>query len=105
MRESRRPSRSWVSRITAGPDGNTLYFLSSQDEFLCIWAQSLDPATKNPKGPPKAVQHFHERLRTRGAASFGYAMTADKLYLPLGETKGNIWLAEPVEASARSSYR
>ena len=77
------------------PDGNTLYFLSRQDEFLCIWAQSLDPATKNPKGPPKAVQHFHERLRTRGAAPFGYAMTADKLYLPLGETKGNIWLAEP----------
>ena len=88
---SRNSGHFWWS-----PDGNTLYFLSRQDEFLCIWAQRLDPSAKNPNGPPKAVQHFHERLRVRGGAFFGYAMTDDKLYLPLGETKGNIWLAEPV---------
>ena len=78
------------------PDGNTLYFVSNQDEFNCIWAQTLDPATKRPKGPPKAVQHFHDLLRSAGAASFAYGMTADRHYLPLGETKSNIWLAEPV---------
>ena len=95
----------WVSLgetggVTSGhfwwsPDGSTLYFLSGQDGVLCIWAQSLDPATKNPKGRSKAVQHFHERLRTRGGSFFGYAMTAERLYLPLSETKANIWLAEP----------
>ena len=79
------------------PDGNTLYFLSRQDEFNCIWAQTLDPATKRPKGPPTAVQHFHGLLRSgAGGAQFGYGMTADRHYLALGETKSNIWLAEPV---------
>ena len=83
---------SWWS-----PDGNTLYFLSDRDEFRCIWARSLDPVTKQPQGLPKAVQHLHGRLRydARGGGQFGYALTADKHYLPLSETKANIWLAEP----------
>jgi hypothetical protein len=85
---------SWWS-----PDGNTLYFLSDQDEFLCIWAQPLAPVTKQPHGPPKPVMHFHERARIVGAGPFGTAMTADKLYLPIGETKGNIWLAAPRPAN------
>ena len=79
------------------PDGNTLYFLSRRAGFTCIWAQPLDPATKQPEGPIKEVKHFHGRLRVveSGAAQFGYAMLPDRLYLPLNEAKGNIWLAEP----------
>ena len=79
------------------PDGNTLYFLSRRDEFQCVWSRSLDPVTQQPQGPPKAVVHLHGRLRYDIASPqpFGYALTADKLYLPLRETKANIWLAEP----------
>jgi serine/threonine protein kinase len=85
---------SWWS-----PDGNTLYFLSQRDGFPCIWAQALDSATKRPTGTARAVKHFHGQLRITeaGAAQFGYAVTADRLYLPLLETRGNIWLAEPTE--------
>ena len=81
------------------PDGNTLYFLSLRDDYRCIWAQSLDPATKQPQGPLKAVQHLHRRLRYNraGGAQFSYGLTADKHYLPLRKTKANIWLAEPAE--------
>ena len=90
----------WSGHTWWSPDGNTLYVLSDQDGFRCIWARLLDPATKQPQGPLKAVQHFHGRLRTSDASgiygTFGYGLTADKLYLPLSETKGNIWLAEPV---------
>jgi hypothetical protein len=82
--------QSWWS-----PDGNSLYYFSNQDEFACIWVQPLEPATKKPKGPPRAFQHFHGRLRAASAAPFGYGMTADKHYLPLSETKANIWIAEP----------
>ena len=83
---------SWWS-----PDGNTLYFLSDRDYYRCIWARSLDPAAKQPRGPPKAVQHLHGSLRydIGGGSYFGYALTADKHYLPPRETKANIWLAEP----------
>jgi Tol biopolymer transport system component len=83
------------------PDGNSLYYVSGQDEFICIWVQALDPATKRPKGPPRAFQHFHGRLRLANAAPLGYGITADKHYLPLGETKANIWLAEPQAAPRR----
>ena len=79
------------------PDGNTLYFLSDRDGSLCIWYQSLNRDTKRPEGPVKALQDFHGRLKPSGGSSFGYAMTADRLYLPLRDTRSNIWLAEPVE--------
>jgi len=81
------------------PDGNTLYFRSNRDEFSCIWAQPLDPTTKEPRGPLKSIRHFHGRVRTNGVGggTFGYAMTNDHLYFPLSEPKANIWLAETVQ--------
>ena len=39
--------RPWWS-----PDGNLLYFLSTRDNYQCIWAQHLDPVTKRPRGEP-----------------------------------------------------
>ncbi len=95
----------WVEVTSGGddrhawwsPDGNTIYFLSNRDEFSCIWAQPLDPETKQPKGPMKALWHLHGRQRIFhiGSAYFGYAMAADALYFPAYEARGNIWLAEP----------
>ena len=95
----------WVEITSGGddrhpwwsPDGNMIYFLSNRDEFACIWAQPLDPETKNPKGPLKALRHLHGRQRIlhRASGYFGYAMTADALYFPAYETRGNIWLATP----------
>src|SRR3954449_7230618 len=41
------------------PDGNTVYFTSTRDGYLCIWAQKLDPVTKRPVGDPVAFEHFH----------------------------------------------
>ena len=77
------------------PDGNTLYFLSLRDGFLCLYAQPLKPATKKPQGPLKSIRHFHGRVNVAGPGWFRGAMTNDRLYLPLSEPKANIWLAEP----------
>ena len=106
--ENRQPLEhsQWVE-ITSGrsnghpwwsPDGNTIYFLSNRDEFACIWTQPLDAATKRPKGPLKVLRHLHGRQRIGPAAPalFGFAMTTDALYFPAFESRGNIWLAEPV---------
>ena len=118
--ESSRESRIYVARIENGrpvehsqwievtsggtdshpwwsPDGNTLYFVSDRDEFACVWAQPLDPATKRAKGPLKVLRHFHgrQRIQLEATAYFGYAMNADTLYYPAYESRGNIWLAEP----------
>ena len=77
------------------PDTNTVYFLSDRDEFACVWAQPLDAVTKRPDGPLRVLRHFHGRRRIpfAAAAQFGDAMTADALYFPAYESRGNIWLA------------
>jgi Tol biopolymer transport system component len=94
-----------ISRVEGGhpwwsPDANTLYFLSERDGSLCIWYQSLNRDTKRPEGPVEWLRHFHGRLRPSRGSAFGYAMTGDRLYLPLRDTRSNIWLAEPVEEQA-----
>ena len=41
------------------PDGNTIYYLSTRDGFVCLWAQALDAKTKRPQGSPKEIWPFH----------------------------------------------
>ena len=86
--------RPWWS-----PDGNLLSFISTRDNYPCIWAQRLDPATKKPRGGPIAVYHFHEARRVfQGTAPFGPAVGGGRIVFALGEQTGNIWLAEPAAA-------
>ncbi|MDA1313302.1 MAG: hypothetical protein O2968_08210 [Acidobacteria bacterium] len=87
----------WNNRNWWSPDGSILYFLSFRDGFTCIWKQRLNPETKQPIGEPEALQHFHGETRNVNPLAFGYGMAADRLYFPMSEAKGNIWLAEPVE--------
>jgi serine/threonine protein kinase len=80
------------------PDGNVLYFLSERDGFLCIWAQRLVPATKQPDGPPYPVRHFHtarESLARIGRPGLvGLSVARDRLVFSLNEQTGNIWMEE-----------
>ena len=50
---------TWVGAPRWSPDGNTLYYLSDRDDFTCVWAQSLDPDTREPLGDPFPVAHAH----------------------------------------------
>jgi eukaryotic-like serine/threonine-protein kinase len=99
------PESSWIP-ITNGrtpdrnavwsPSGSLVYFLSERDGFRRSWAQTLDPATKRPKGEPFAVQHFHEARRRFSPDDFvGLTLTVgpDKIAFPMRERTGNIWLA------------
>jgi Tol biopolymer transport system component/tRNA A-37 threonylcarbamoyl transferase component Bud32 len=77
------------------PDGSLLYFLSTVDGFLCIWAQRLDAATKHPSGEPFAVAHFHATsLRMRGTERW-LSVARDKLAFCLEERTGNLWMLRP----------
>lgn len=85
-----RAERPWWS-----PDGNLLYSLDRRDGNECIWAQTLDPATKRPKGEAFAVQHFHEaRLQEKDPLSFGPAIVPDGLIFSLLEMSRNVWIGE-----------
>ena len=51
------------------PDGNLLYYQSCRDGFNCIWAQQLNPDTKEPVGEPFGVYHSHSARRALGNVS------------------------------------
>ena len=76
------------------PDGNMLYFSSEQDGYACILAARLDPATKQPRGEPFAVQHFHAVSLRMVAPSLSepIALAFDKIVLSLENRSGGLWM-------------
>jgi eukaryotic-like serine/threonine-protein kinase len=79
------------------PDGNTVYFTSTRDGYLCIWAQRLDPATKHPLGPPFALEHFHNSEGRAGAFNqkdSELCIARDKILINLPQLRPNIWMTQ-----------
>jgi hypothetical protein len=67
-----------------------------RDGHTCVWAQRLDPATKQPQGAAYPLYHLH-RTETL-PAMFGKAMflaaSRDKLIVPEWTVTGNLWTAK-----------
>ena len=79
------------------PDASLLYFWSDRDGSPCLWAQRLDPATKQPTGVPLSIQHFHSRglsWRNLYLGAPKIAVARAKIVFNLGEHAGNIWMTE-----------
>jgi Tol biopolymer transport system component/predicted Ser/Thr protein kinase len=79
------------------PDGNLLYFASTRDGFLCIWAQRLDPESKRPVGPPLDIYHSHSARRSllnAGILPLTLNVAPGRLLFQLGEITGNIWMVQ-----------
>jgi hypothetical protein len=100
------PEAEWIS-VTDGrfaddkpqfsPDGNTLYFTSTRDNHLCIWAQHLDRITKHPVGAPFVVQHFHNAQSWRIMDILHTVqlwVARDKLVTNFWEFHGDIWMTK-----------
>jgi Tol biopolymer transport system component/DNA-binding winged helix-turn-helix (wHTH) protein len=81
------------------PDGRTLYFLSSRSGSLNVWGQRIDPATGTPVGGVFPVTSY-EGGRFGLSPELGQmeiAVTRDKLFLPMVERTGAIWLLEGLQ--------
>ena len=79
------------------PDGNTVYFTSTRDGYLCIWAQRLDPMTKHPLGPPFAFEHFHNSEGRAGAYNLSTSdltVARDKILINLPHRNPDIWMTQ-----------
>jgi len=82
----------WSDKPRWSPDGNTLYFVSDRDGFLCIWAERLDPATKRPVSLPFPIYHFHKgRLSLMNTGLLEIDVASDRMVMGMGELSGNIW--------------
>src|SRR5258708_38181092 len=79
------------------PDGNTMYFTSTRDGYLCIWAQRLDPVSKHPLGPPFAFEHFHNSEGRAGAynsITSDLTVARDKTLIHLPRLHPDIWVTQ-----------
>jgi Tol biopolymer transport system component/DNA-binding winged helix-turn-helix (wHTH) protein len=79
------------------PDGNTVYFTSTRDGYLCIWARRLDPMTKHPLGPPFAFEHFHNSEGRGGAYllfTSDLTVARDKILINLPQVNHDIWMTQ-----------
>ena len=80
------------------PDGNTIYFTSTRDGYLCIWAQRLNPVTKRPLGQPFAYEHFHN-ASGRSAPVYqpwmsDLSVASDKMVINLPQVQSDVWLTD-----------
>ncbi|MBV8829459.1 MAG: hypothetical protein JO108_09570 [Acidobacteriaceae bacterium] len=78
-------------------DDNTIYFLSNADSFSCVWAQRLEPVTKQLRGSPLAVAHFHQARRSlnvQDSGEIGLAVARNKIVLAEAERTGNVWITK-----------
>ena len=78
-------------------DGNTVYFTSTRDGYLCIWAQKLDPVTKHPLGSPFAYEHFHNSAghdASINQAGSDLSVARDKILINLPEMHSAIWMTQ-----------
>ena len=73
-------------------DGNKVFFTSTRDGYLCVWAQRLDPESKHPLGVPFAVEHFHN--------SEGHHGTGVQMFLELSVARNLILMNLPQVRSA-----
>jgi Tol biopolymer transport system component len=84
------------------PDGNTMYFTSTRDGYLCIWAQKLNPVTKRPVGEPLGYEHFHNSAGRDGATSWGggllkfpdLSVARGKILMQLPQLRTEIWMTQ-----------
>jgi eukaryotic-like serine/threonine-protein kinase len=74
------------------PDGNMLYYFNRERRVLL--ARHLDPSTKVPKGDPVTVKTFGPNLLLPQPALVGYGLAGNRLILPLGEGRVDVWVAE-----------
>jgi Tol biopolymer transport system component len=80
--------------------GDLLYFNSTRDGFICVWAQRLDATTRRPIGPAFPVAHFH-RARLSFQNPEHYSASGSRIIITLTETRGNVWLYEQPNIPAR----
>jgi Tol biopolymer transport system component len=80
------------------PDGNTVYFTSNRDGFMCMWALRLDPRTRRPLGAPFPIQHFHGSQRVHSGISRAIDLelnvAEDKIVTSLDEVHSDIWMMD-----------
>jgi serine/threonine protein kinase/WD40 repeat protein len=87
---------SWAGAPRWSPDGTILYYISDRDDFMCAWAQSLDPDTREPLGDPFPVVHAHTpsmAMSTIRRSMWTLEVASGRLVFNAGEMTGDVYTA------------
>lgn len=81
------------------PDGRILYFVSNREGLFNVWGRHFDGASGTPVGDPFRVTAFGSPRQTISPqlSRMQIAVTADRLFLPIAETSGEVWMLENVD--------
>lgn len=99
IRDKALPAQEWVAiaedsaRLTSprwSRDGNILYYISTRDGNVCAWAQRIERNGK-PVADPFPAFHSHHVPGLWPWPDAALGVTPDRLYLLLGDTRGDIW--------------
>jgi len=95
------PEKTWLAGLGGrwSPDAHSIYSISGEDGFDCLYVQRSDRVTQGPVGQPKAAHHFHAARQAlmKGAEYRGGVVARDKIVVTLVELRGNIWMAEELK--------
>jgi Tol biopolymer transport system component/DNA-binding winged helix-turn-helix (wHTH) protein len=88
--------RSYDDKPRWSSDGRTLYFISDRGGPVNLWGQRFDPARGIPVGEPFKASSFDNpaRLVTNVLQRAEIAVSADRAFLPLTDTAGDIWVLD-----------
>ena len=91
--------RSFSDKPRWAPDGKVLYFVSDRGGYLNLNARRFDPTTGKPVGDVFPVTSFDNPRRALPSkiSDVEFAISPNRLFLPLTETEANIWVLDRVD--------
>jgi predicted aspartyl protease len=79
-------------------EGNVVYFISTRDGYGCIWAQRLDPVTRQPIGDAFGYEHFHDASQKSLDGYWGsdadLSVSRDKIIVSLVQWHVGVWMTQ-----------
>ena len=82
--------RNFIGSPAWSSDGKILYYGSSRDGFICVWAQRMG-ADRKPSGEPFAAFHNHTPPDMKLFGTCWMRAAPGRLYMMLSEFKGDLW--------------
>ena len=85
-------------KLRWAPDSSAVYFMSNRSGFVNVWMRGID-ADGRPTGAITQVTDFTtmNRMIPQSLSGMEFAVTGDRLVLPLSEASSRVWMIEGVD--------